>query len=83
MHPAATVSPVANTAADGIVPEAVRYAFYLGGVVLLLAVGWTVLSTKEMPPGELHATDTAPRQARAPLAPSRAMRDGSIESSDE
>jgi maltose/moltooligosaccharide transporter len=67
---------VPNTAPEGIVPEAVRYAFYLGGVVLLLAVGWTVLSTKEMPPEELHATDTAPSLVRAPLPPSRATRDG-------
>ena len=52
---------VANTAAAGVVPDSVRYAFWFGGVVLLLAVGWTVFSTREMPPDELRATDTTRR----------------------
>ena len=38
---------VANTAAPGEVPDTVRYAFYVGGVVLLGAIGWTVLRTRE------------------------------------
>ena len=54
-----TRAGVANMAAAGVVPDAVRYAFYAGGAVLLLAVGWTVLRTREYPPQELAATDTA------------------------
>ncbi len=56
-----TQAGVANTAAAGEVPDAVRYSFYFGGVVLLAAVGWTVFSTRELPPDELRATDSAPR----------------------
>ncbi len=41
---------VANTAAIGVVPDTVRYSFYVGAVVLLCAVGWTVISSKEYPP---------------------------------
>ncbi len=55
---------VANTAAPGEVPPTVRYAFYFGGAVLLLAVGWTIVSTREYPP-ELNAQwDEAPVLAR-------------------
>ena len=55
---------VANTAGPGEVPQTVQYAFYLGGAVLLGAIGWTVLRTREYPPERLHAWDEAP-----PIAP--------------
>jgi len=51
---------VSNTAAVGQVPDTVRYAFYAGGAVLLLAIGWTVLRTREYPPETLKAWDEAP-----------------------
>ncbi|HET6396555.1 MAG TPA: MFS transporter, partial [Pseudoxanthomonas sp.] len=50
---------VANTAGPGEVPDTVRYAFYLGGAVLFLAIGWTVLRTREYPPERLAAFDDA------------------------
>jgi maltose/moltooligosaccharide transporter len=57
---------VANTAPEGIVPDTVRYAFYFGGAVLFLAIGWTVLRTREYPPEVLESFDDArPRDARA------------------
>lgn len=46
---------VANTAAPGQVPVTVRYAFYFGAAVLLMAITWTVVSTREYPPDELQA----------------------------
>ncbi|MFT3756435.1 MAG: MFS transporter [Pseudoxanthomonas sp.] len=56
---------VANTAAAGVVPDTVRYAFYAGGMVLLLAIGWTVLRTREYPPEVLRSFDDAdPEDAR-------------------
>jgi len=48
---------VGNTALPGEVPDTVRYAFYFGGAVLLLAVLWTVVRTSEYPPEELAAHD--------------------------
>jgi maltose/moltooligosaccharide transporter len=51
---------VANTAGAGQVPDTVRYAFYAGGAVLLAAIGWTVLRTREYPPETLQAWDEAP-----------------------
>jgi maltose/moltooligosaccharide transporter len=57
---------VANTAGPGEVPDTVRYAFYCGGVVLLGAIGWTVLRTREYPPEVLASfEDAAPATARA------------------
>jgi maltose/moltooligosaccharide transporter len=46
---------VSNVAGEGAIPDTVKYAFYLGGVVLLGSVLWTVLTTREYPPGELEA----------------------------
>src|SRR5690606_26341206 len=48
---------VANTAAPGEVPDTVRYAFYVGGLVRLGAIGWTVLRTREYAPDELTRFD--------------------------
>ena len=58
---------VANTAGAGMIPDTVRYAFYFGAVVLLAAVGWTILRTREYPPEQLAAFDDA-----EPLTPLRA-----------
>ncbi|QIR14705.1 MFS transporter [Shewanella aestuarii] len=44
---------VANTAPAGEIADSVRYAFYFGGAVLFLAVGWTIVSSKEYSPEEL------------------------------
>lgn len=44
---------IENSAAPGEIPDSVRYAFYLGGGGLLLAVCWTVFSSSEYSPQEL------------------------------
>ena len=46
---------VANTAPTGEIPHTVKYAFYAGGVVLLGAMLWTILSTREYPPEQLES----------------------------
>ncbi|NUR23585.1 MFS transporter [Frateuria sp.] len=56
---------VDNTAPAGGIPDTVRFAFYAGGAVLLGAVGWTVASTREYPPGEFGPA--APVSAAAPV----------------
>ncbi|MBX9859671.1 MAG: MFS transporter [Sphingomonas sp.] len=48
---------VANTAAAGTIPDTVRYAFWFGGAALLIAVVWTVVSTREYSPDEMAAFD--------------------------
>ena len=60
-----------NTAARGMVPETVRYSFYAGAAVLLLAMLWTVGSTREYPPeqlGDFHDTLAVPQAVDASRA---------------
>jgi len=44
---------VSNVAAGGGIPDTVRYAFWIGGAALFLAVLWTVLATREYSPEEM------------------------------
>ncbi len=50
---------VANTALPGMIPDAVVYSFYAGGVVLFIAVGWTIMFSQEYSPEQLAAFDAA------------------------
>lgn len=44
---------IANTAAAGQIPDSVKYSFYFGAVILFIAVGWTIVTTKEYSPEQL------------------------------
>ena len=46
---------VQNTAPLGIIPDSVKYSFYFGGVVFIVTVLWTVITSKEYSPEELEA----------------------------
>ncbi len=41
---------ISNTAAEGVIPDSVKYSFYIGAAIFLFAVLWTVFTTKEFPP---------------------------------
>jgi maltose/moltooligosaccharide transporter len=43
----------------GSIPDTVRYSFDLGAVVLLVAIGWTTLRSREYPPEQLLSFDDA------------------------
>ncbi len=45
---------VSNIAADGGIPDAVKWSFYIGGIAYFCAVMWTVLNTNEYPPDDLE-----------------------------
>jgi maltose/moltooligosaccharide transporter len=45
---------VSNVPVNGMVPDTVRYAFYIGGAVYFLSVMWTVLTAKEIPPEDVE-----------------------------
>ncbi|PZP50067.1 MAG: MFS transporter [Pseudopedobacter saltans] len=47
---------VSKTAPDGYVPDNVLYSFYVGAAILLVAILWTVFTTKEYPPEEVSVT---------------------------
>lgn len=55
---------ISNTAPEGQIPDTVKFSFYLGGIVFLLAVVYTVFTTKEYSPEELENFDRSPKQDR-------------------
>lgn len=65
---------VENTAPAGEIPDAVRYSFYIGAVVLFSAVAWTIFRTREYSPKELAAFEE-PEVASAAIA-AQAQLDG-------
>lgn len=62
---------VGNTAPAGVVPDTVRYSFFLGACVLFLSILWTVVSTREYPPAELEGFSEATPPLRAQGNPRR------------
>jgi maltose/moltooligosaccharide transporter len=46
---------IANTAPQGQIPPSVKWSFYAGGVVFLLAVLWTIFSVREYSPEQQEA----------------------------
>ncbi|AWB58130.1 MFS transporter [Colwellia sp. Arc7-D] len=53
---------ISNVAAPGLLPDTVKFSFYAGGVIFLLAVLWTIYSTKEYSPEQLEAFQNAEEQ---------------------
>jgi maltose/moltooligosaccharide transporter len=41
---------ISNTAPEGHIGDSVKYSFYIGAIVFLASVLWTVLTTREFPP---------------------------------
>jgi len=54
---------VADTAAAGVVPDNVKYSFYIGAIALFASVGWTVISSREYSPEQLAEFDAAEKAA--------------------
>ncbi|MES1158672.1 MAG: MFS transporter [Terricaulis silvestris] len=57
---------LSNAAPAGAIPESVRLSYYIGGAVLLVAVMWTVFTTKEYPPDQLAAMDVTIPSEKTP-----------------
>jgi maltose/moltooligosaccharide transporter len=57
----AGVSNVGTT--TSAVPDTVRYSFEIGALVLLLAILWTIVTTREYPPAVLHGFPDATPEA--------------------
>jgi maltose/moltooligosaccharide transporter len=55
---------ISNIAAAGEkIPDSVKFSFYLGGAVFLLAVLWTIFTTKEYAPEELAEFEAERKQS--------------------
>ena len=51
---------IANTAPEGVIPDSVKWSFYVGAAILILCVLYTFLRVKEMDPqeyAEFHGID--------------------------
>ncbi|MEW6021429.1 MAG: MFS transporter [Pseudomonadota bacterium] len=55
---------VSNVPVDGMIPDTVRYSFYAGAVVFMVAVSWTVFTADELPPPDLASFQHERQQAR-------------------
>ncbi|MES1199050.1 MAG: MFS transporter [Pseudomonadota bacterium] len=61
-----------NSAPPGQVPQSVMISYYVGAAAVLIAVMWTVFTSKEYSPAELAAMEDAkPRTETAAHAPQR------------
>ncbi|MEP1446797.1 MAG: MFS transporter [Paraglaciecola sp.] len=76
---------ISNVAPLGMIPDSVKFSFYAGGSIFLVAVLWTVFSTKEYSPELLEAYEEAqsskegtPSEPRIPRSSHAYFRGGSI-----
>lgn len=58
---------VSTDAAAGTIPASVRYSFYIGAVVLFLAIIATITTTKEYPPADMAAFEASKKEPFNPL----------------
>jgi len=63
------VFAVVSTAPEGVTPDSVKLSFYIGAAGMLLAVLWTVVSTREYSPEEIDAFETTRGLALARSGP--------------
>ena len=52
---------ISNTAAEGVIPDSVKYSFYIGALVFFASVLWTVISSTELPPEDMQAFEEEKR----------------------
>ena len=58
---------IANTAPEGVVPDSVKWSFYIGALILILCVLYTFAKVKEMNPqeyAEFHGIDPKKQQEK-------------------
>lgn len=76
---------IPNTAGEGIIPQSVKLSFYIGGVVLLASVLYTVFTSKEYSPEELAAFEQEKEkisgiktEIKPPVTPVQFLKNGSV-----
>jgi maltose/moltooligosaccharide transporter len=62
---------VSNQAPEGQIPDSVKWSFYIGGIVYILAVLWTIIRSKEYTPVELAAFTERENETGSVEAPSQ------------
>ncbi|MDX9747039.1 MAG: MFS transporter [Paludibacter sp.] len=66
---------ISKTAAEGAIPDNVIFSFYTGAAVLMLAILWTVITTKEYSPEQLKGFNMNKPEAEAKARFSDIFRD--------
>ena len=64
MHVFGIQSESAAGEENPVIPINVKYSFYIGAVVFILAVLWTIVRTREYPPDDLKAFEKAKAEKR-------------------
>ena len=62
---------ISNVSEGNTIPPSVKFSFYAGGVIFLLAVLWTVFRTKEYSPEELEEFEKSTDSKSSKLDPSK------------
>ena len=57
-----TLAGVANEAAAGVIPNSVKFSFYIGAAVFFLTVAYTVFTTREYSPAQLKSFESIEQQ---------------------
>lgn len=60
---------ISNTAPEGVIPDSVKWSFYVGAIVFLIAVIWTVVRSREYSPEELESFEENKSLAQPQLSP--------------
>lgn len=58
---------ISNIASEGVIPDSVKYSFYVGAAILILCVLFTTFKVKEMPPkeyAEFHGIDPTKKKEK-------------------
>jgi maltose/moltooligosaccharide transporter len=58
---------VSASAEDGVVADNVKYSFYIGAIVFVISIIWTVIRTREYSPAEYQKYHGKPEEAHAGL----------------
>ena len=48
---------ITNTAPEGVIPPSVKWSFYIGAIIFIITVLWTVIKTKEYTPEQMKSFD--------------------------
>lgn len=54
---------ISNEAPEGVIPDSVKYSFYIGAIAFIGAVCWTVFTTKEFPPEDMASFEKEKMQS--------------------
>lgn len=58
---------ISNTAAHGVISDSVKYSFYIGAVVFLVSVLWTIFTSQEYPPENIKAWEAEKAESKGLL----------------